>query len=88
MLIPRFSRSFRKQKSPDNIIKEVSIIEEMQAIREMLQWHPAFFAGLQIEFQEEAGRFVFESAHLLGTKPKQIDVLIIKKEKDYQFRLS
>ena len=54
----------------------------------MLQWHPAFFAGLQIEFQEEAGRFVFESEHLLGTKPKQIDVLIIKKEKDYQFRLS
>lgn len=43
-----------------------------------------FFAGPQIEFQEEAGRFVFESEHLLGTKPKQIDVLIIKKEKDYR----
>ena len=50
----------------------------------MLQWHPAFFAGLQIEFQEEAGRFVFENEHHLGTKPKQIDVLVIKKEKDYQ----
>lgn len=43
------------------------------------QWHPAFFAGLQIEFEEEADKLIFENEHQLGTKPKEIDVLIIKK---------
>ena len=47
-----------------------------------LQWHPAFYAGLQIEFQEEAHHLIFENEHHLGTKPKEIDVLIIKKEPD------
>ncbi|MBQ9140665.1 MAG: 3-isopropylmalate dehydrogenase [Lachnospiraceae bacterium] len=46
----------------------------------MLQWHPAFFAGIQIELREEKGKVSFESEHQLGTKPMQIDVLIIKKD--------
>jgi len=45
----------------------------------MLQWHPAFFAGIRIEFCEEENKIDFESEHQLGTKPMQIDVLIIKK---------
>jgi len=45
----------------------------------VLQWHPAFFAGIQIELREEEGKVSFESEHQLGTKPMQIDVLIIKK---------
>lgn len=44
-----------------------------------LQWHPAFYAGLQIELSGYAGSLVFENEHQLGTKPKEIDVLIIKK---------
>ena len=47
-----------------------------------LQWHPAFFAGIQIEFSEEKEKLIFENEHQLGTKPKQIDVLIIKKESE------
>ena len=46
----------------------------------LLQWHPAFYAGIQIEFADEAEKLQFESEHQLGTKPKQIDVLIIKKD--------
>ncbi len=46
----------------------------------VLQWHPAFFAGIQIELREEEGKVTFESEHQLGTKPMQIDVLIIKKD--------
>ena len=49
---------------------------------ENLQWHPAFYAGLQIELKEDSDNLIFENEHQLGTKPKQIDVLIIKKEKD------
>ncbi len=45
-------------------------------------WHPAFFAGIQIELAEDADNLVFENEHQLGTKPMEIDVLIIKKETD------
>ena len=45
----------------------------------LLQWHPAFYAGLQIEFEEEKEKLIFENEHHIGTKPKEIDVLIIKK---------
>lgn len=44
-----------------------------------LQWHPAFYAGIRIELEEEADKLIFENEHQLGTKPKEIDVLIIKK---------
>ena len=47
----------------------------------MLQWHPAFFAEIQIELQEDAEHLIFENEHQLETKPKEIDVLIIKKDK-------
>lgn len=47
--------------------------------KEVLQWNPAFYASLQIEFAEEADKLIFENEHQLGTKPKEIDVLIIKK---------
>ncbi|MBQ3558159.1 MAG: hypothetical protein IJA07_01435 [Agathobacter sp.] len=38
-----------------------------------------FLCWMQIEFAEEADLLIFENEHSLGTKPKQIDVLIIKK---------
>ena len=47
--------------------------------KQVLQWHPAFYAGIQIGFSEEAEKLIFENEHQLGTKPKEIDVLIIKK---------
>lgn len=50
--------------------------------KEVLQWHPAFYADLQIELEEDLENLEFESEHQLGTKPKEIDVLIIKKQRD------
>ena len=59
----------------------------MQETKEnILQWHPAFFAGIQIELAEEAEHLVFESEHTLSTKPMQIDVLIIKKHTKKKLR--
>ena len=49
---------------------------------EKLQWHPALYAGLQIELREDSDNLIFENEHQLGTKPKQIDALIIKKQRD------
>ncbi|MCI6004828.1 MAG: 3-isopropylmalate dehydrogenase [Blautia sp.] len=49
---------------------------------EVFQWHPAFYAGLQIELADDSDNLIFENEHQLGTKPMEIDVLIVKKEKD------
>ena len=46
----------------------------------LLQWHPAFYADLQIEFREETEKLKFEREYLLSSKPMAIDVLIIKKK--------
>lgn len=51
-----------------------------------LQWHPAFYAEIQIELKEELENLYFENEHQLGTKPKEIDILIIKKNSDIPVR--
>ena len=48
----------------------------------VLQWHPAFYAGIQIEFEKEADKLTFIREHPLATKPILIDVLIIRKNSD------
>lgn len=57
-------------------------MEEQKQNPHALQWHPAFYAGIQIELESEADLLLFENEHQLGTKPKEIDVLIVKKEKE------
>ncbi|MBO5352345.1 MAG: 3-isopropylmalate dehydrogenase [Anaerotignum sp.] len=52
----------------------------------LLQWHPAFYASLQIELAKEAEHLEFENEHTLGTKPMQIDVLIIKKNTERKIK--
>lgn len=56
--------------------------------REVLQWHPVFFAGIQIELEEEKENLIFENEHQLTKKPLGIDVLIIKKNKDIPVKKS
>ena len=46
--------------------------------RKLLQWHPAFHAALQIEFEEEKYKLTFKNEHMLSSKPLQIDTLVIK----------
>ena len=57
--------------------------EDRSAEKQRLQWHPAFYAGLQIEFKEEMEELIFENEHQIGNKPKAVDVLIIKKNDKY-----
>ena len=51
-----------------------------------LQWHPGFYAALKPEMGQEWKRLLFENEHQLGTKPKEIDVLITKKNGVYSVR--
>ncbi|MBQ3514590.1 MAG: 3-isopropylmalate dehydrogenase [Lachnospiraceae bacterium] len=56
--------------------------KENAAKGKLLQWHPAFYASLQIELSEEADKLIFETEHNLGTKPMLIDLLVIKKHSE------
>ncbi len=47
-----------------------------------LQWHPAFSAAFHIELNDELENLHIEEEHMLSKKPLQIDMLIIKKDKD------
>lgn len=55
-------------------MKETTKIENVKRI----EWHPAFQASIQIEFEAESEKLTFEPEHLLSKKPMQIDELIIK----------
>ena len=57
-----------------------NITKATVASHKKLQWHQAFYADIQIEFEDFADKLIFENEHHLGTQPKRIDVLIIKKE--------
>lgn len=50
----------------------------MQETTKRIEWHPAFQASIQIEFENEWEKLSFEPEHLLSKKPMQIDELIIK----------
>ena len=45
-----------------------------------LQWHPAFVAAMDLEFEHNRGDLIFEKEYNLNTKPLEIDLLVIKKE--------
>lgn len=54
--------------------------------KKLFQWHPANYAGLQIEFEDEKKYLSFEDEHQLGTKPMAIDILIIKNTEGYKVK--
>lgn len=47
-----------------------------------IQWHPAFISAMNLELLENQKDLVFEREYNLNTKPLEIDLLIIKKEKE------
>ena len=60
--------------------------EKTDVTESKLQWHPAFYAEMQIEFEEESEELIFENEHQLGTKPREVDVIITKKNAAYQVK--
>ena len=47
----------------------------MENRTKLLQWHPAFFAGIQVDLDAENSELSYVNEHQLGTKPKQIDII-------------
>ncbi len=46
-----------------------------------IQWHPAFAAAMELELKEDWDSLEFQREYNLNTKPLEIDLLVIKKEK-------
>lgn len=51
------------------------------------QWHPGFAAAIRMELKENREGLTFEEEHPLSKKPLQIDMLIIKNEKNVKITL-
>ena len=47
---------------------------------QLIQWHPAFYASIQIELENYENDLSFEREHPLSSKPMLIDVLISQKD--------
>lgn len=46
-----------------------------------IQWHPAFAAAMELELRENWDSLEFQREYNLNTKPLEIDLLVIKKER-------
>lgn len=53
-------------------------VEVTAKIDKKLQWHQAFYAGIQIELLEDADKLIFENEHHIGTQPKEVDEVFEK----------
>lgn len=47
-----------------------------------IQWHPGFVAAMDLELAENRADLIYEKEYNLNTKPLEIDLLVIKKDKD------
>ena len=50
--------------------------------RKTVRWHQAFYAGMQIELEDDAERLEFVQELILGNEPVRLDMLVIKKTGD------
>ena len=48
------------------------------------QWHPAFVSAIKLELIEDAKCLEYTSEYNLNTKPLEVDLLIVKKEKEVE----
>ncbi len=47
-----------------------------------IQWQPGFVAAIDLELSANRKDLIYEKEYNLNTKPLEIDLLVIKKEKD------
>ena len=49
-----------------------------------IQWHSGFVAAMNLELSKNRKDLIYEKEYNLNTKPLEIDLLVIKKDKDVQ----
>lgn len=60
--------------------------EKNEEIQKDIQWHPAFVSAMNLELVENRKDLAFEKEYNLNTKPLEIDLLIIKIEKNVHIK--
>ena len=56
--------------------------EQKDIITKDIQWHPAFVSAMNLELAADRKNLIFEREYNLNIRPLEIDLLIIKKEKN------
>lgn len=49
-----------------------------------IQWHPGFVSAMDLELCENRADLIYEKEYNLNTKPLEIDLLVIKKDRGAQ----
>ena len=60
--------------------------EEKMSKELKTQWHPAFVSAMKLELIEDAEYLDYTSEYNLNTKPLEMDLLIVKKDKDVEIK--
>lgn len=47
-----------------------------------MQWHPGFVAAMNLELVAQRNEMIMEREHNLNLKPLEIDLLVIKKNRE------
>lgn len=47
-----------------------------------IQWHPGFVAAMNLELADDRDKLIYEKEYNLNRKPLEIDLLVIKKDKN------
>ena len=45
-----------------------------------IQWHPAFYSAIHLEFMDHKDELEFSEELILNTMPLRVDMLLIKKK--------
>ena len=51
-----------------------------------IQWHPAFYGAMHLEFKENKGDLEFTEELILNTMPLRVDMLLVKKKISCEIR--
>ena len=49
-----------------------------------IQWHPGFVAAMNLELADNRDKLIYEKEYNLNLRPLEIDLLVIKKDKNLQ----
>ena len=61
-------------------------MKEKKQMSRIIQWHPAFYSGLELELRDFKDELIFETEYELSRKPLRMDVLIIKKKQGTELK--
>ena len=51
-----------------------------------IAWHPAFYGGIELELRKWKADLIFETEHELSKEALLMDMLIIKKNRDVNYK--